>query len=296
MRRIAYGEAQTCGRLQRVLEECSLNDGVRYLRLHPSRDGYAVGVNYGYVRPTGDLDVVDRRSMSRMRIDSKAVAQGVRFQPAQPHEKELFLDPKGIIRMGVPPLRLEILAHISGVDFETCYRDRVVGKVDGVDVDLISLEHLKQNKAASGRLQGSESTWNILISRVCHDRATDSTRARACRVSIIESRHVAPLLGFADDLSRPDSTPRGIPVPADPDDSILNIALLGNGTKPEVVAESERLAKAFEGFSGLKLVTVDLGSETDLSTLQADVAVVLGGDGTVLHTARRMGDKPTPAH
>ncbi len=84
-------------------------------------------------------------------------------------------------------------------------------------------------------------------------------------------------------------------MPADPDHPALKVALLGNGTKPEVVAESARLAKAFEAFVGLRLVGVDLGPETDLSNLQADVAVVLGGDGTVLHTARRMGDRPTPA-
>ena len=39
---------------------------------------------------------------------------------------------------------------------------------------------------------------------------------------------------------------------------------------------------------------IDLSADSDLSDLPADIAVVLGGDGTVLHTARRMGDHPTP--
>ena len=46
--------------------------------------------------------------------------------------------------------------------------------------------------------------------------------------------------------------------------------------------------------AGIELVGVDLSAESNLSALPADVAIVLGGDGTVLHAARRMEDHPTP--
>jgi NAD+ kinase len=85
----------------------------------------------------------------------------------------------------------------------------------------------------------------------------------------------------------PAETKRRVPHP-------LRIAVLGNGTKPEVHAEAERLSDAIAEHPRLDQVVVDLASDTDLSGLQADVALVLGGDGTVLHTARRMGDHPTP--
>ena len=58
-----------------------------------------------------------------------------------------------IARMGVPPFRIEILTTISGVAFDKCYAERVVDKIDGIDVNLISLKHLKVNKKASGRLK-----------------------------------------------------------------------------------------------------------------------------------------------
>jgi NAD+ kinase len=74
----------------------------------------------------------------------------------------------------------------------------------------------------------------------------------------------------------------------------LNVVLLGNGTKPEVRVEAVRLGQAIEAHPGITVSGVDLAPDTDLSTLKADVALVLGGDGTVLHTARRMGDSPTP--
>ncbi|MHC4521101.1 MAG: hypothetical protein ACYTAS_21110, partial [Planctomycetota bacterium] len=66
---------------------------------------------------------------------------------------ELFLRPWQIIRLGVPPVRIEIATTISGVDFAECYADRVEDVLDGVPVTLISLEHLKINKRAAGRHQ-----------------------------------------------------------------------------------------------------------------------------------------------
>jgi NAD+ kinase len=45
---------------------------------------------------------------------------------------------------------------------------------------------------------------------------------------------------------------------------------------------------------GVVLAGIDLSADSDLSALPADIAAVLGGDGTVLHAARRMDDHPTP--
>ena len=64
---------------------------------------------------------------------------------------DLFLQENQIIRMGVPPMRVELLTTISGVDFDSCYSERIVDVIDDVEVHIINLKYLKQNKQASGR-------------------------------------------------------------------------------------------------------------------------------------------------
>lgn len=112
--------------------------------------GYAVGY-YGFVRATGDMDIW-------VKIDSSNATQIVKalqeFGFTVPElSYELFMQEEKIIRMGVPPLRLEILTTISGVEFAKCFQNRLIDQIDGIDVNLINLEDLKINKKASGRLK-----------------------------------------------------------------------------------------------------------------------------------------------
>jgi|SRR6266850_407727 len=111
---------------------------------------YAVGY-HGYPRATQDLDVwIASTPQNASRLVAVLREFGFGMAEVTP---EFVLRPNSIIRMGEEPVRIEILNWASGVDFDECYRERVVDDVDGVEVSLIGLQQLKKNKKASGRLK-----------------------------------------------------------------------------------------------------------------------------------------------
>lgn len=68
-------------------------------------------------------------------------------------DENTFTHPSQIVRMGVPPVQIEISTFIDGVEFEDCYAKCVVEEIDGVTVSIISLDDLRTNKRASVRLK-----------------------------------------------------------------------------------------------------------------------------------------------
>jgi hypothetical protein len=110
--------------------------------------GYAVGY-YGYPRATADIDVWIAISVENASRIVEALREfGFTIPDLKP---ELFLQKERIIRMGLPPVRIEVMTSISGVDFAECYARRLVVEMDGVPVSLIELADLKKNKKAAGR-------------------------------------------------------------------------------------------------------------------------------------------------
>jgi hypothetical protein len=117
---------------------------VRYLLV----GGYAVGY-HGYPRATGDMDIWIELSGS----NSKKVTSACRDfgMPNEEISEDLFLEKNKVIRMGVPPVRLEVITSASGVAFDECYSNREVIEIDGIPINFISLQDLKKNKRAAGR-------------------------------------------------------------------------------------------------------------------------------------------------
>ncbi|RIK17189.1 MAG: hypothetical protein DCC51_12710 [Anaerolineae bacterium] len=140
-------------------------DFKEFLRLLESNEveyllvgGYAVGY-YGYPRATADMDIwVAANPANAGKIIAVLKEFGFDVPGLSP---DLFVSEGQVIRMGVPPVRLEILTSISGVSFRECYAERLVAELDGVSITLISLKHLKINKKASGRYKDLDDLDNL---------------------------------------------------------------------------------------------------------------------------------------
>jgi NAD+ kinase len=73
----------------------------------------------------------------------------------------------------------------------------------------------------------------------------------------------------------------------------VKIVVLGNANRQGVTEEAQRLLPFLQAHCGV--LAVDLLQEKDLSAYgQADIALVLGGDGAILRAARQMGYRQVP--
>jgi hypothetical protein len=120
--------------------------------------GYAVGY-HGYPRATVDLDVWIARTPDNAQ---RAVAALHEFGFTDPVLRPgLFLEQDRIVRMGVPPFRIEVATTISGVEFDDCYRTRIDAVIDGVPVPVIDLASLRRNKRAAARYKDLDDLENL---------------------------------------------------------------------------------------------------------------------------------------
>ncbi len=120
--------------------------------------GWAVGY-YGYPRSTGDMDIWISRTDDNA---SKIVEVLKEFGFNEPElSSKLFTKENQITRIGIPPLRIEILTTISGVSFQECFKNRQLVVIDNIQVNLINLADLKKNKSAARRFRDLDDLENL---------------------------------------------------------------------------------------------------------------------------------------
>ncbi|KAA0268955.1 MAG: hypothetical protein DPW18_18475 [Chloroflexi bacterium] len=112
--------------------------------------GYAV-VQYAEPRFTKDLDVLIGTDIANAEAVYNALREfGAPLAGLTPKD---FAEEGFFFQMGVPPVRVDILMGIPGVQFEECWNRRVNVDFDGLNVIFMSKQDLIASKRAAGRPQ-----------------------------------------------------------------------------------------------------------------------------------------------
>ena len=112
--------------------------------------GYALAF-HGHPRYTKDIDVwiaantENAERMLKVLTDFGFSSLALSLQD--------FLEEDNIIQLGFPPNRIDILTSVDGIEFENSTPQSSVIEVDGVNIHLIGIHNLIENKTDSGRLQ-----------------------------------------------------------------------------------------------------------------------------------------------
>jgi hypothetical protein len=128
------------------LLRCLNEAGAEYLIV----GGYAV-MKYSEPRFTKDLDIWVGSSPENAAKLYRALAK---FGAPLENDKitpETFAQDDVVYQIGVAPVRIDILTHVTGLRFADAWPHRVKGTIFGVPGHFISLNDLKANKQAMGR-------------------------------------------------------------------------------------------------------------------------------------------------
>ncbi|MBA2380448.1 MAG: nucleotidyltransferase [Blastocatellia bacterium] len=123
------------------------SNGVKYLLI----GGYAVIV-HGYVRSTSDIDLMVSREPANAERCARALAE-FGFGESTLSSELFSTEEDSLVRIGSPPVQIEILNYLKGLEFDEAYARRKKVKVEDIEIDVISLEDLIRNKTEVARRQ-----------------------------------------------------------------------------------------------------------------------------------------------
>ncbi|HEY7546694.1 MAG TPA: DUF6036 family nucleotidyltransferase [Blastocatellia bacterium] len=131
---------------------------VRYLIV----GGYAV-IEHTEPRYTKDLDIW----VSPARDNAERVYASLkRFgAPLSNITVEDFANTGTVYQMGRPPVRVDILMGVAGLDFESAWNNRVESSYGEVRTQFLSIEDLIINKRAVGRPQDLIDAENLQLAQ-----------------------------------------------------------------------------------------------------------------------------------
>lgn len=132
------------------------NNKVRYILV----GGFSV-ILHGYARTTGDMDIwVERTSENYACLKMAFREFGM---PVFDMTEDNFLSHPvwDVFTFGVPPVAIDIMIKVKGMDFETSYNHSTVFEEDGLQIRTFHINQLRQAKKESGRPKDIDDLQNL---------------------------------------------------------------------------------------------------------------------------------------
>jgi len=136
----------------------ALNDQeVRYILV----GGYSV-ILHGYSRTTGDMDIWVERSAENYKCIVRAFQQF--GMPVFDMTPENFLDHPNwdVFTFGNPPVAIDLMIRIEGMDFADVYKRSVLFMEDGLPIRTIHRNDLIQAKKNAARAKDQNDLENLV--------------------------------------------------------------------------------------------------------------------------------------
>jgi hypothetical protein len=109
---------------------------------------YALAI-HGHPRATGDLDLwIEPSAENAPRAYAALAAFGA---PLHELTREDLATPSTVFQIGLPPLRIDVLTRLTGLDFGPAFGRRIEADFEGVRVPVLGREDFLTNKRALGR-------------------------------------------------------------------------------------------------------------------------------------------------
>jgi len=118
--------------------------GIEYLIV----GAYALAA-HGAPRNTGDIDLWIRPTPANARRVLRALSEfgvgGIELG------LDDFLKPDHVVQLGVPPVRIDLLTGVDGVQWTEAWENRKAGTYGSVPTNYLGRQQFIQNKRAAGR-------------------------------------------------------------------------------------------------------------------------------------------------
>lgn len=112
--------------------------------------GYAV-ILHGYRRVTGDMDIWVNRTKENYSKLSKAFSEFGLPLFDMTESKFLDVDVADVFSYGRPPVSIDIITKLKGVEFDDAFSQAQIFSEEGLEIRFIHLNNLIEAKKAAGR-------------------------------------------------------------------------------------------------------------------------------------------------